>query len=161
MESLETKIERLPPELQKEVEDFVDFLIAKHKVPERTQVSLDREAASPVETRSFPFFPPMAEQEPLPVPVPEPGTLMTIPGQEEEARPAGPIIFASERGTTSRQTESHAETAVREDDPLTRNYLDYGALADAQDERRPPTRPVVKNGKKGGDPEKPVELDWV
>ena len=157
MESLETKIERLPPELQKEAEDFIDFLIAKHNIPERTHASLGHEIPVPVETRSFPFFPQTEDPDLLPVPVPEAGSLMSVPESLAEVRPAGPIIMASDRGTTTKQkTPSH-------DDHLTRNYLDYGALADAEEEPRQQNRTVTvaKTGKKSGRPEKPVELDWV
>lgn len=31
MQTLEEKIRRLPPDLAKEVEDFIEFLLAKHQ----------------------------------------------------------------------------------------------------------------------------------
>jgi hypothetical protein len=41
MKSLEQKIKKLPPELQKEVEDFVDFLRERREQPVKGQLKLD------------------------------------------------------------------------------------------------------------------------
>jgi hypothetical protein len=41
MKSIEDKIKDLPPELQQEVEDFVDFLIEKRAGKPRGQLKLD------------------------------------------------------------------------------------------------------------------------
>jgi len=41
MKSLEEKINTLPPELQKEVEDFVEFLIEKRLQQPKGQLKLD------------------------------------------------------------------------------------------------------------------------
>ncbi|MEN6609219.1 MAG: DUF2281 domain-containing protein [Methanoregulaceae archaeon] len=155
MESLETKIERLPPELQKEVEDYIDFLIAKHKPSERASVPQNPQPQVLVETRSFPFFPQTTEPERLPMPSLEPASdQQEEPAIPEEARPAGPIIFADERGTPTK-------SAPPEEDRLTRSYLDYGALEDAPAEKKPASRNIMRNGTKDGKPAQPVDLDWV
>ncbi len=41
MESVEEKLKRLPQELQKEVEDFIDFLLAKKVSRKKKKPSLD------------------------------------------------------------------------------------------------------------------------
>lgn len=41
MKSLEQKIKELPPELQQEVEDFVDFLTERREQPAKGQLKLD------------------------------------------------------------------------------------------------------------------------
>ncbi|MCS7164080.1 MAG: DUF2281 domain-containing protein [Thermodesulfovibrio sp.] len=40
METLQEKIKRLPPDLQKEVSDFVDFLLEKRKRESRGKLTL-------------------------------------------------------------------------------------------------------------------------
>jgi len=150
MESLETKIERLPHELQKEVEDFVDFLTAKHRLREADTGSDDTPAMQPAADPSpFPLFssgpePASAEDSGMPVdPAPLP---------ERELLPSRPLIFAEEQGTVSK------------DDWLTRNYLDYGAL-ESEPER--PARAVKKaepKSRQAGRPKtgpSPEILDWI
>ena len=41
MKSLEQKIKELPPELQQEVEDFVDILTERREQPAKGQLKLD------------------------------------------------------------------------------------------------------------------------
>lgn len=41
MEAVEEKIKKLPPDLKKEVEDFVDFLLQKVKKKTRRKLKLD------------------------------------------------------------------------------------------------------------------------
>lgn len=157
MESLETKIERLPPELQKEVEDYIDFLIAKHKPSERASVPQNPQPQVLVETRSFPFFPQTTEPERLPLPSLEPESGAEEPASLEVSRPSGPVIFADERGTPTKSPPP--------EDRLTRNYLDYGALEDGPEEKRPAPGNVMRNtgsrSKPNGKPTQPVDLDWV
>ncbi len=58
MESLESKIERLPPEQHKEVEDFVDFLLFRSGIVQESPVL-------PVPPRSLNAAPPLIVQEPV------------------------------------------------------------------------------------------------
>jgi hypothetical protein len=41
MESLEEKIRRMPQDLQKEVMDFVDFLLSRHEVKPKKKLSFE------------------------------------------------------------------------------------------------------------------------
>ncbi len=101
MESLETKIERLPPELQKEVEDFIDFLTAKHGITDSRQ-ELPVPGPDPTSFSEIPFF---GRNEPFPV---SPG----FPSSSE----SDPVMFAAE------------EMKAQQDEGITRNYLDYGSF---------------------------------
>ena len=41
MATIEEKIKKLPPDLQQEVQDFVDFLAEKHRPRKRVKLKLD------------------------------------------------------------------------------------------------------------------------
>ncbi|MBU7011259.1 MAG: DUF2281 domain-containing protein [Theionarchaea archaeon] len=55
MEPLESVIKRLPPHLQQEAIDFIQFLIEKHMHKKRTYLRLDW-AGAPSEYRFFTLF---------------------------------------------------------------------------------------------------------
>jgi hypothetical protein len=101
MESLETKIERLPPELQKEVENFIDFLVAKQ--------SHGRPAPEP----------PAVMQE---VDVPSDLSFMSSPSQpgQRNVPHAGPVILTEEQrrpGHDDWVTRNYLDYGAFEDKP--------------------------------------------
>jgi hypothetical protein len=146
MESLETKIERLPPELQKEVEDFVDFLAAKHR------------PAGPAPASAPSLQPPIHEEaSPIPFAIPETDTPLAITpretgGENREVPPAGPIIFTEEMKHPGR------------DEWLTRNYLDYGAFEEGSEEKPRHQTRAIRKSRQARPPkvsQGPKILDWI
>ena len=150
MESLETKIERLPHELQKEVEDFVDFLTAKHRLRDADADAGDTPAVQPAaDLAPFPLFssgPESAPAEDSGIPI-DPAPL-----PERELPPPRPLIFAEEHGTVSK------------DDWLTRNYLDYGALENEPEPQARAAKRAEPRDRQAGRPKtgpSPEILDWI
>ncbi|MCK9580908.1 MAG: hypothetical protein M0Q92_10745 [Methanoregula sp.] len=144
MESLESRIARLTPEQQREVEDFVDFLLLKNNIRQ-----------APVSAMPSPAL--MAVP---PVMIPEP-----VPAIPLNSVPAPSMPFISESPLIVINAESSPapirEIMVGGDDGITRDYLDYGEF---DHDRSPANRPA-KKGRHGVIVRQTVEksphvLDW-
>jgi hypothetical protein len=122
MESLESRIGRLTLEQQKEVEDFVDFLLLKNTI--RQAPTFTAPAIVMLNT------PPVQSTEPSPLqPLPS-VRMQDIVAREELHSPM-----------TSVDPELIHEITVGGDDWVTRDYMDYGKF-DLQDS--PATEAVKK-----------------
>jgi hypothetical protein len=147
MESLESKLERLTPELHREVEDFVDFLLFRSGnfpgSPLSPQVPTQPQKVAP---------PPRIMQEPV-------HTLEYPPAKESDTSPGGnpPMPIQSEE-----PTDSFVDLGTGNDDPIMHDYIDYGQF----EQRASPATVAVKKVKekmqKREEQEKPrVMLDWI
>jgi hypothetical protein len=147
MESLESKLDRLPPDQRREVEEFVDFLLYRsgnlHESPVAA-VSPDIRTVAPP---PLVFMEPAHAQENPPVKADDisqgENSSPTVKN-EEEATPVSEVIVVG----------SHEQG--------TREYLDYGQF----DQKSSPATTAVKNVKeklqKREEREKPrVSLDWI
>jgi len=111
MESLESKLERLTPFQQKEVEDFVDFLLSRS--------GIIRDVPGPI-----PVAPPLINGAPPPLTMIEPVHIMTgsLHETEQQSLPGS--------GSPSPAPEETAgviqEIGTGGDDWIARDYLDYG-----------------------------------
>jgi hypothetical protein len=113
MESLESRIARLAPEQQREVEDFVDFLLLKNNIRQ-----------TPVNA------PPVMLNTP-PVMVPDPASahpFTAVPGPE----PANPDESFSPVVNADPPPSPIHEITVGDDDRISRDYMDYGKFEEPQ-----------------------------
>jgi hypothetical protein len=147
MESLESKLDRLPPDLRKEVEGFVDFLLYRSENSHGSPV-----APAPPDIRNV-APPPLVFME-----------------QAHETENTPGKVYGISHGENSSPTVKNEEQAtpvpeimmVGSDEQGTREYMDYG-----QFEQKPsPATSAVKNVKeklqKREEREKPrVSLDWI
>lgn len=145
MESLESKLERLTPELHREVEDFVDFLLFRSG-------NLPGSPLSPqVPIQPQKIAPPLIIQEPV-------HTLEYPPAKESDESPGGnPPMPQHEE-----PVDSFVDLGTGNDDPITHDYIDYGQF----EQRSSPATIAVKKVKeklqKREEQEKPrVMLDWI
>lgn len=114
MESLETKLTRLPPERQREVEDFVDFLLQRQG--EKPPASSSTASLPPVPVVPVPVAPPP------PLPFREPAAGQSSAAPDELIRQSDKLHSPVEEPTT---LPVH-ETAPGKEDPVTAEYMDYG-----------------------------------
>ncbi|MDD4136536.1 MAG: hypothetical protein PHT99_01400 [Methanoregula sp.] len=145
MESLESRLERLTPEQQREVEDFVDFLLLKNNF-RQAQVT----AISP--SPSMMNAPPVLSADP-PV-LPQSLVRMQDLILQEEVHP--PVTSADPPPIPIH------EIGARNDDWITHDYMDYGKF----DQQPSPATDAVKNVRRKiiahEAEEKPRKLlDWV
>lgn len=126
MESLESKLDRLSPDQRREIEDFVDFLLYRSGSlqgvysPNMTPLP-EIKTASPI-----PVMTPMIIPEPPPVVMHEQNFL-----REESASD----------GVSEDTYSPIQEITVEVDDPISRNYLDYGQF---EQQPSPATEAVKK-----------------
>ncbi|OPY37024.1 MAG: hypothetical protein A4E35_01484 [Methanoregula sp. PtaU1.Bin051] len=153
MESLESKLCRLSQDQQREVEDFVDFLLQRQ---EKKPVPL----IAPVKSSEFPvtFVPP-----PLPVDRPHdetPGAQLSGPAREQDRQPVTVDEYAPD--------PIIREIGPDQGDALASEYLDYGSFEHSSP-AAPPLSPATeavqrvrvrlsakKTQDKAGD-----NLDWI
>ena len=151
MESLESKLIRLSPEQQREVEDFIDFLL--HRNDDKSLPPVSSVSYVPAHGAGAP--PPMTLPEPVPYlraqPVSEPTRRQDTDGLQPDAGvPPGPLH----------------EIVSQHEDSLTADYMDYGKYEPAQ---APPPSPATEavqrvkirlSAKKAGEPVKDL-LEWI
>jgi hypothetical protein len=145
MESLESKLDRLPPEQRKEVEDFVDFLLFRsgNVPPAAGQTPVSFQNVAP---------PPLFVQEPARLPEPAP-----IQGNDSYLVKNSPKPLHDEE-----QVQPIQEIIVGGEDRITHDYMDYSQF----EQKSSPATIAVKNVKeklqKQKEQEKPrVMLDWI
>ena len=117
MESLENKLNRLSPELRKEVEDYVDYLVSRsenHFMP--------RDAVVPMPPVSNGIPPALRAPEPAPVSVTPGISVVGNGGQNRREEESPSRVPASQEP----EEEIIHEIMVGGGDPVTRDYLDYG-----------------------------------
>jgi hypothetical protein len=147
MESLESKLDRLPPEQRKEVEDYVDFLLFRSgNVPSppvagQTPVSFQNVAP-----------PPLFVQEPA-----HHAESAPIEGNDSHLVRDSPKPIHDEE-----QVQPIQEILIGGEDRITHDYMDYGQF----EQKSSPATITVKNVKeklqKQKEQEKPrVMLDWI
>jgi hypothetical protein len=147
MESLESKLDRLPPEQRKEVEDFVDFLLFRSgNVP-----ALPVAGQTPVSFQNV-APPPLFVQDPAHLAEPAP-----IQGNDSHLVKNSPKPLQDEE-----QVQPLQEIIVGGEDRITHDYMDYGQF----EQKSSPATIAVKNVKeklqKQQEQEKPrVMLDWI
>jgi len=111
MESLGTKIDRLSPEMRKEVEDFVDFLLFRSD-----QVSAHDTVPLPSQPGQNVAPPPLTLIEPVHV------------AESAGSRPAG-VSPGGSRQESMREPPISTDTyevGGSSDDRITHDYMDYG-----------------------------------
>lgn len=139
MESLESKIERLPPEQRKEVEDFVDFLVFRSGIAQE----------SPVPPRILNAAPPLIVQEPVHILENPPFKTEGIPVNVSRTGPA-------------EQPAPFQEISEPDDDRIVRDYMDYGQFDRPPSPAATAVTKVKEKLRKQEEEEKPrVSLDWV
>jgi len=144
MESLESKLDRLSPEQQKEVEDFVDFLLYRsgnsHELPDIAPVPLEFRKIAP---------PPLNGHEPV-----HPPDNISIKD-----------IIPAENSSAPQKTEPQIpihEISVAGDDRITRDYMDYGQFEQNPSPAIIAVKKVKEKLQKSDEQEKPrVSLDWI
>jgi hypothetical protein len=146
MESLENKLDRLPPEQRKEVEDFVDFLLFRSgnipAPPAAGQTPLSFQNVAP---------PPLFVQEPAHVPEPAP-----IQGNDSHLVKDSPKPLHDEE-----QVQPIQEIIVGGEDRITHDYMDYGQF-EQKSSRATIAVKNVKEKLQKKEQEKPrVMLDWI
>ena len=150
MESLESKLDRLPPDQRKEVEDFVDFLMYRSGNSHESPGAPGTATILPASQNVAP--PPLTLQEA--VHVTEDSTVKTYESLHGE-RSSLPV-------KNEEQATPFREITAGNDDRVTHVYLDYGEF-----EQHPsPATVAVKNVKEKlqqrEEKEKPrVSLDWI
>jgi hypothetical protein len=147
MESLESKLDRLPPDQRKEVEEFVDFLLYRSGNLHESSVA--------------PASPDLRNVAPPP-----------LVFMEQAHAPENPPVkvYGSSHGENSSPTVKNEEQATPiteimmagSDEQGTREYMDYGQF----EQKSSPATSAVKNVKeklqKREEREKPrVSLDWI
>ena len=147
MESLESKLDRLPPEQRKEVEDFVDFLLFRSGNVPATPVT----GQTPVSFQNV-APPPLFVQDPAHLAEPAP-----IQGNDSHLVKNSPKPLQDEE-----QVQPLQEIIVGGEDRITHDYMDYGQF----EQKSSPATIAVKNVKeklqKQQEQEKPrVMLDWI
>ncbi len=143
MESLESKIERLPPDQRKEVEDFVDFLLFRSGIVQESPVL-------PVPPRILNAAPPLIAQEPVPI-------LENPPVKSD-------LIFSenSSRTGPAEQLAPFQEISVPGDDRIARDYMDYGQFDRSPSPAATAVKKVKEKLQKQEEEKKPrVSLDWI
>ncbi len=146
MESLESKLDRLSPEHRREIEDFVDFLLYRSGSPQGVYSQTTA-------------IPPVAKPAPPVIPVMAPMILQETPQvlvPEQNIRQESSSMEMSEEHYSPIQ-----EITVEVDDPISRNYMDYG-----QFEQSSPATEAVKKVKakiiQKSEQEKSRHLlDWI
>ena len=141
MDSLESRMERLTPEQQREVEDFIDFLLLKNNF---RQVPATASPPPPVMMDT----PPVLSADPTPVQ--SPVRMQDLIVRDESRSPASPA------------PPPIREIATDGEDWITRDYVDYGKF----EETSSPATEAVKKVKKKiitrEAEDKPRHLlDWV
>lgn len=109
MESFESRFARLTPEQQKEVEDFLDFLLLKNTLRQAPVVSPS---------------PPVMLNTP-PVMVPDPGMALRVSGSSL-APPANAAEDSAPVPTGDTDSTTMHEITVGDEDWISRDYMDYG-----------------------------------
>ncbi len=143
MESLESKIERLPPEQHKEVEDFVDFLLFRSGIVQESPVL-------PVPPRILNAAPPLIVQEPVHILENPPSMTDGIP------------VESSSRTGPAEQPAPFREISVPGDDRIARDYMDYGKFDRAPSPAATAVTKVKEKLRKQEEEKKPrVSLDWI
>ena len=148
MESLESKLDRLSPDQRKEVEDFVDFLIFR---------SGNFSGSSP--TAPVPAW--IQRGAPPPIIVQEPVQMLEYSvAKESDASPwenlPAPVPPGEEPGT------SFHEIPATGDDPIARDYIDYGQFEQKSSPATIAVKKVKEKLQKREEQEKPrVSLDWI
>jgi hypothetical protein len=141
MDSLKNRIERLTVEQQREVEDFIDFLLLKNNARQGPSTALP------------------------------PAWMNAPPVMDAEPGPAIPGIYLSPQGNESRKPGIPQEllpdppiheTPSASDNGITRDYLDYGEYdadwpVSAGSEKK--VRPRISRQRTGD--ESSHQLDWV
>jgi len=146
MESLENKLDRLSPEQRKEVEEFVDFLLF------RSGSSRESSDGAPLPPEVRKAAPPLLSQvEPFHAPE----------NSSTGVYAAQPSVIPSPAGN-GEGPDSVREINLDGDDPVSRDYMDYGQF----DKNPSPATTAVKKVKeklqKREENEKPrVSLDWI
>ena len=155
MESLESKLERLPPEQRKEIEDFTDFLLHRAE---------PAPARQPVPVQAPPFL-----QEAIPSPLSVPGAPELTASPANESAPRRVVVRSSAPAVV---VEEEPEPVVQEitvecEDLATRDYLDYGRFEKQSPALPPsPAAAAVKRvkekiaGRVDNDKSKQL-LDWI
>lgn len=143
MESLESKIERLPPEQRKEVEDFVDFLLFRSGIVQESPVL-------PIPPRNLNAAPPLIIQEPVHI-LENPPSMMDQTPVENSSR-SGP----------AEPPAPFQEISVPGDDRITRDYMEYGQFDRAPSPAATAVTKVKEKLRKQEEEKKPrVSLDWI
>ena len=143
MESLESKIERLPPEQHKEVEDFVDFLLFRSGIAQESPVQT-------VPSRILNAAPPLIVQEPVHILENPPSKTDGIPGEH------------SSRSGPAEPPAPFQEISVPGDDRIARDYMDYGQFDRSPSPAATAVTKVKEKLRKQEEKEKPrVSLDWI
>ena len=144
MESLESKLDRLSPEQRREVEDFVDFLLYRAGSP---QGEYNPPTVNPLILKSAPSA--------IPVMAPIIETPQVVV-HEQNIRQT-PSSF----GVSDEHYSTIQEITVEVDDPISRDYMDYG-----QFEQQSPAIEAVKKVKakviqKSEQDKSRHLLDWI
>jgi hypothetical protein len=149
MESLESKLDRLPPEQRKEVEDFVDFLLFRSgNVPApiaagQTPVPVSFQNVAP---------PPLFVQEPAHLTEPAP-----IQGIDSHL-----VKNSSKPLHDEEQVQPIKEIIVGGEDRITHDYMDYGQFEQKSSAATIAVKKVKEKLQKQKEQEKPrVTLDWI
>lgn len=142
MESLESRIARLPPEQQREVEDFVDFLLLRNNI---------RQVAPPVSPSPVINTPPVMALD-----LSTSGPALVVPGVAARKEPPSPILNADPAPAAFQEITAGGE------DWITRDYMDYSKF----EEQTSPATDAVRNVKRKliAREEKDARhhlLDWV
>lgn len=151
MESLESKLCRLSPEQQREVEDFVDFLLHRN---------IDK-PLSP--GSSVPYVPVPAASAPPPMTLPEPVPDLRAPPVNEPIRRQDTDGLQPDTGVPPGPLH---EIGSQHEDILTADYMDYGKFEPAQAPAPSPATEAVQrvkirlSAKKAGEPVKDL-LEWI
>ena len=143
MESLESKIERLPPEQRKEVEDFVDFLLFRSGIVQESPVLS-------VPPRVLNAAPPLIVQEPVHI------------QENHHFKTDGMSVENSSRPGPAEQPAPFQEISVQDDDRIGRDYMDYGQFDRTPSPAATAVTKVKEKLRKQEEEEKPrVSLDWI
>lgn len=131
MDSLESKLDRLTPIQRREVDDFVDFLLQQSSGSTPAKVLVPR-IPDPSGIAPPPFT--MQESAPAPEPVPPRNTVII---HAEEAPVISPPPDEAEYPVAQ-------EITVSVDDPVTRDYMDYGRFDQPREEQSSPATEAIK-----------------
>ncbi len=151
MESLESKLCRLSQEQQREVEDFVDFLLQRQG------------------EKSVPLIAPVISSE-FPVAVaPPPLTVQESPPEPHEARIEVPVRRQDRQPVYAEEDPANTliqKIAPEKEDSPASEYMDYGSFEQAPVAPPSPATEAVQrvkiklSAKKAQDPTKNM-LDWI
>jgi len=147
MESLESKLDRLSPDQRREAEDFVDFLLY------RSGSLQDVPGPAAVNPLVLPSVPPAI---PVMAPIIMPQIPPFVVHDQNIRREGPPSLGVSEEHLPRHEIEEEVE------DPISRNYMDYGQF----DQKQSPATEAVKKVKakliQKSEKDKPHHLlDWI